>query len=123
VTDPNISVHARPEFTIGPVRKPERVGIGYLAAPIIGQVADAWTTAEALRRGFREGNPLLAPIAGKPALLVALKIGAGIGFAAMTNRLAKAGHPRAARGFSVISTFLGVIPAAMNVTTMRGEGS
>lgn len=123
--DPNVSVHARPEFRIsepGEVRKPEHVGVGYLVAPILGQTADAWTTYEALKKGFREGNPLMAPLAGKPAVFALAKVGAGFGFAWLTKRMADKGNARAARGFSAAATFLGVVPAVMNATTMaRGR--
>lgn len=126
VSDPNVSLHAAPEFRItepgAAVRKPERIGIGYLAAPILGQTADAWTTYEGLKRGFRESNPFMAPFTQRPALFALGKVGAGFAFAFWAKKLADRGHARAGKGLAIAAGFLGVVPAAFNVATMARSG-
>lgn len=119
VPDPNISLHAAPEFQIGARRKTDSadIGLGYVIAPGIGQAADAITTVVALRRGYVEGNPVMAHVTGNPGLFVGLKLAAGLGFGFVTKALAKR-SPRAARAFSVVTSFLGFVPAALNVKAM-----
>jgi hypothetical protein len=60
------------------------------------QVLDARATSRALRTGSaQEGNPLMRPVAGQPAALVALKLGVAAGIIYGIDRLHKT-HPRLA---------------------------
>jgi hypothetical protein len=60
------------------------------------QVLDARATSRALRTGSaQEGNPLMRPLAGQPAALVALKLGVAAGIIYGIDRLHRT-HPRLA---------------------------
>jgi hypothetical protein len=60
------------------------------------QVLDARATSRALRTGSaQEGNPLMRPVAGQPAALVALKLGVAAWIIYGIDRLHKT-HPRLA---------------------------
>jgi hypothetical protein len=60
------------------------------------QVLDARATSRALRTGSaQEGNPLMRPLAGQPAALLALKLGVAAGIVYGIDRLHKT-HPRLA---------------------------
>ena len=50
------------------------IGLGWEIAPVVGQVADGVTTVIALRKGYKEGNPLMAKVTGDLATFAALKL-------------------------------------------------
>ena len=94
------------------------VGLGWEIAPIAGQAADTITTALALRKGYREANPIVAHVAGNLTAFAGVKLALAILQHIAVRGLAKTGHPKLARIVSALSFASGVVPAAMNVRTM-----
>ncbi|HXE79327.1 MAG TPA: DUF5658 family protein [Vicinamibacterales bacterium] len=51
------------------------------------QALDAQTTIAGLRRGHTEANPVLAPVAGRPALLIGAKSAIAVGTIVVSEKL------------------------------------
>ena len=73
------------------------------------QALDADSTVRAIRSGGREANPLIAPVASKPAALVAVKAG----LAASTVFLVEKVRTRSRRAAIVLMTALNAAYAAI----------
>lgn len=91
-----------------------------LLAQPAAQAFDAYSTGKAMEGGgAREGNPAVAPIAGKSAALMATKVGLGIGTALASQLLAKKGHRTLAKIFAGIGI---AEPTAMGIHNMEMTG-
>lgn len=88
--------------------------------PVVGQIADALSTREALATGgFVEGNPAVRHVVNNMPLFFALKVGVGALMAVSVKRLQDGGHKNAARVASVIGTLAGAGPALSNLRLMQ----
>lgn len=88
--------------------------------PIAGQLADAFSTREALASGgFVEGNPAVRRVVNRMPLFFALKVGVGALMAISVKRLQDGGHANAARVASAIGTLAGAGPALSNLRLMQ----
>ena len=87
--------------------------------PIAGQLADALSTSAVLSKGGRELNPLMAPIVKSTPLFYALKIGLGVGMAAVVHAQEKAGHFKRAKVLGIVAGALGFGPAVHNLRQLR----
>jgi len=88
--------------------------------PIAGQLADAFSTREALASGgFVEGNPAVRHVVNKMPLFFALKIGVGALMAVSVKKLQDDGHENGARIASLIGTLAGAGPALSNLRLMQ----
>ena len=67
------------------------------------QVLDTDSTIDALGRGYRESNPLLEPVSGHRAAMLAVKAGVTLGTIMLVERAWKGRHRRAA-----VLTMIGV---------------
>lgn len=97
------------------------VSLGWKVFAVSGQLADAGSTLAATRDGGHEANPVLKPIAGKPAVLLATKAGLGVGLAALGNWLAHKGHPRAGKAVCAIGGGAGWAAAGWNLSHRSGR--
>lgn len=95
------------------------VSLGWKVFAVSGQLADAGTTLAGTHDGHHETNPLIAPIAGKPAVLLATKAGLGVGLAALGNWLSHKGHPRAGKAVCAIGGGAGWVAAGWNLRQGR----
>lgn len=84
-------------------------------APLAGQLSDYTTTRYWTTRGLAEGNPIVAPVVGRPSVFLALKLGAGLGMGLAVKALQDKGHRKAARVVSIVGTVLGAGPAIHNI--------
>ncbi|MCR4342147.1 MAG: hypothetical protein NUW01_19900, partial [Gemmatimonadaceae bacterium] len=98
------------ESTEGP--QDGRVGPGPYAALFGGQGADIATTLMGRSRGMRETNPLGfgGVMAGKAALMTLGPL--------LMRKLAKQGHPTAAKVMGYGMGAAGAVPAVMNARTL-----
>lgn len=87
-----------------------------IAAPIVANGLDAYSTQQGLKRGGREVNPLIEPLAGNPKAFYPVKalIGAATGFGG--DKISKMGHPNLAK---VIVGFGTALPLAAAIHNMR----
>jgi hypothetical protein len=86
------------------------------AAPIVGQVADAVSTIVVIKKGGKEQNPFMRPIAGNAPVLLVVKAAVGVMFAASGEVLAKNGHRKLGKGLAWFGAALGFGAAAHNMT-------
>lgn len=88
------------------------------AAPILGNLADAASTARAIDRGGIEANPLVRPVIdrGGNGALFAVKAGVGIGLALAADKLARDGHKRAAKVLAILG---GAVPLGAAIHNER----
>jgi hypothetical protein len=91
-----------------------------LAAPVLAQLADAYTTSQNLKNGAREANPVLEPFAGNDAALYGAKIGAGVLGSILADRLARSGHRTAAKILDAVE--IGVPAGAAIHNALVGKG-
>jgi len=96
---------------------PEKKGIGVFpyAAFVAGQVADGWTTKQALDRGAKEGNPFLGQNIGR---ILATKAGIDAGALIAIRRLSK-DHPKIAMALGYVYGTIGALAAAHNMRVAR----
>lgn len=69
--------------------------------PLAANFYDAVATQYALGRGAQEANPILAPFADEPALLIGSKLAAGALTGAAANKLARSGHRNWAKALAL----------------------
>ncbi len=74
---------------------------------------DAWSTSRAVGAGAREGNPVIAPIAGNPTALWIVKGAATASAIVVAERLWKSGH----RGKAI--ALMGALNGAMALVAAR----
>jgi hypothetical protein len=68
------------------LRRPRGLVPLYLSFATL-QALDTHTTLRGVRRGHAEANPVMAPVAGDPALLIGAKTAAAVGTLAVSERL------------------------------------
>lgn len=103
----------------------ERPRIGRLTVTLGGYMAlagvDAGMTASCLAaHRCREKNPVLAPLAGRPAALATVKLAASAGLATGIWRLGKS-HPRAAFLAGVAAVAVQGAVVAANARSLRAQ--
>lgn len=93
------------------------IGIGWKVGPAAASLFDAWATQDAIKRGGVEANPIMAPFAGNPAAMYAVKGASGLLTGLIAHKLARDGHPTAGR----IVGGLGIaIPTAAGIHNLAG---
>ena len=103
--------------------KKRDIHLGWVAAPLAGQIADTVTTAIALKNGAVEGNPLMKDLAhNKLPLFAALKLGIGLASGFLVKTLAQSGHKKAAKVLSMVTFGTGALPAANNLMVIKRSG-
>ena len=85
------------------------------AVPVLGNLADAWSTQFRLRQGAVEANPFMSPFTKHPGLFYGLKAGVGLATALLANRLAKSGRKRAAKVVAIVGGAVPLAAAAYNM--------
>jgi len=97
--------------------EPKKSGIGIVpyAAFAAGQVADGWTTKQALDRGAKEWNPLMGQSIGR---ILATKAGMNAGVLLAMRALAK-DHPKIAKALGYAGGTIGALAAGHNMRVMR----
>lgn len=95
--------------------KKKGIGVWPYAAFVGGQVADGWTTKEALDRGAKEGNPILG---NNIAQILATKAGIDVGVALAMKKLSKT-HPKIAKALGYASGTIGALATGHNLKAAR----
>lgn len=90
------------------------LSLGWKAAPVVGQLADALTTVRVVNAGGHELNPLLKGFSKEPAAMIGVKLGLGVGFALLGDKLAKSGHKGWGKFVCTIGAGSGVAGAVYN---------
>ena len=88
-------------------RQPDTAFRVMRVAMLAGTSADAITTITGLRRGLREGNPMMRSVVESPVALVAVKAGSFVAMDYLLGKLAKRGNRKAAlvTGFIVAGMY------------------
>lgn len=87
-------------------------------APVLANLADAYTTNEVLKRGGYEANPLMEGLARKPLLHAGVKAGVGLGSSFISDKVARK-HPTAGKVFAILATAIPGILAINNAYQAR----
>ena len=95
--------------------KKKGIGVFPYAAFVAGQVADGWTTKQALDRGAKEWNPLMGQSIGR---ILATKAGMNAGVLLAIKSLAK-DHPKIAKALGYAGGTIGALAAGHNMRVAR----
>ena len=87
--------------------------------PLAANFYDAVSTQYALTRGAEEANPIMAPLAEDPALLIGTKLATGALVGAASHKLARSGHRNWAKALALFGIGVPLSAGTHNLITAR----